>query len=96
MDDRHADAVVRLEWIHARAGNERWKEQLDLVTEELRRLPLYFSHEVEVWGARKRSASLLFTDIQQQQGYEAYANRQAHVYEVLAADSMAFYRRVVK
>lgn len=86
--------MIRLEWIHARAGNERWKEQLDLATEELRRLPEYFSHMAEEWGIRKKPTALSLADPRDQQGYEAYANRQAHVYEVLAADSNAFYRRV--
>jgi len=37
----------RLVWLHAFARNERWKEELLLTREELRRLGAWYSHEIK-------------------------------------------------
>lgn len=87
--------MVRLEWIHALAGLERWKEHITLTKEELRRVTVYFAAVERRWGAQKPPATYQFADKQMEAGYQAYANRQAQVYATLSSSALDLYRSVV-
>lgn len=87
--------MVRLEWIHALAGNQRWKEHLILVREELRRTHEYFQYVSNAWLAREPPPDHNFVEPQMANGYQAFMYRQSQVYAGLASQAHGLYRTVV-
>lgn len=79
--------VVRLEWLHACAARDRWLEELHLLKEELRRLPLSFRAEKEAWNSKRESLPDENPHSHTYRGYQAYARRQARVYESLELEA---------
>lgn len=86
--------MVRLEWIHALAGLQRWREHLNLAREELRRTAAYFAAVETRWRERKPPANYEFAEEQIEAGYQAYCNRQAQVYATLGASASGLYQQV--
>ena len=75
--------TVRHEWMTCRARADRWKEESDLLQEEMRRVITSLEWKSSLWGKRvgSRSGSLP-PDIQH--GVDSYARKQASVYHELA------------
>lgn len=75
---------VCVEWLKARARSLRWKEELLLLPEELRRTIQYHSWKADWWNGR--IALCLPSDLALREGLSAHAIRQASIQRGLAAD----------
>jgi hypothetical protein len=82
-DEEEVNETVRHEWMTCRARADRWKEELDLLQEEMRRAIAFLEWKSSSWGERvgSRSGSVAI-DIQH--GIDAYARKQANTYHELA------------
>jgi hypothetical protein len=75
---------IRVMWLKSRARAHRWKEEIQLVREEMERVKKFFEWEEEWWKsqANGRQPTVLIgetavSDVMLAEGLEAYANRQA-------------------
>lgn len=74
-------AAMRVEWAKSHARVERWQEELELVIEEMRRVPWYMAWKTSWWIARaegRTDGSPLL-----QAGCCAYAAKQAFIWFAL-------------
>jgi hypothetical protein len=75
--------AMRVEWAKAHARHRRWEEELELVLEEIRRVPWYLSWKAQWWEERaywrRETASP-----EVYEGCIAYAAKQAEVHRSLA------------
>ncbi|KZV81936.1 hypothetical protein EXIGLDRAFT_844184 [Exidia glandulosa HHB12029] len=62
---------LRIEWLRCKARSQRWKEEIALCREEMRRTSVSLSHEGRLWAQRASSAL---------GGHAAYALRQQAVH----------------
>ena len=77
------DLAVRVEWAKARARSERWNEEVNIITEEMRRVLRYLGWRAEHWqGLAEFDADL---DPAGRAGVRAYALRQANLVRRLRA-----------
>ncbi|KAF7313212.1 CxC2 domain-containing protein [Mycena kentingensis (nom. inval.)] len=82
-DEELRDAI-RIEWSKAYARTRRWREEVRLLQEEWRRLPLSWAYEESVWEKRFNSVAALQRSEEEKDGLRAYAARQADTYRDLA------------
>lgn len=68
---------MRVEWAKARARMMRWREELLIVQEEMRRVLVYLSWRAEWW--RERSSLRTHDDGSVLSGVSGYANKQAAI-----------------
>ncbi|KAJ8502454.1 hypothetical protein ONZ45_g11741 [Pleurotus djamor] len=87
------NAGLRVEWAKSRARYLRWKEEVLLVKEEMRRVRVTFEYEGNVWRQRQSEASKITTDPVLAQGLAAYAHRQTCVREQLRSSFTAIWER---
>ncbi|KAG6809653.1 hypothetical protein H0H92_015320 [Tricholoma furcatifolium] len=66
---------IRLEWMKARARAERWREEVILLEEEMRRVLQYCGWQAEWWDQQARSTNSAALD----EGLHAFAAEQAFV-----------------
>lgn len=85
--------VVRLEWIHASAGGQRWTEQLRLLVEEQNRVALTFRWSQRQWERRKTSQTP-FTDARELHGWVSYCSKQAAKYAGLADEADSYVEKL--
>ncbi|KAJ7733908.1 hypothetical protein B0H16DRAFT_1327784 [Mycena metata] len=69
--------AVRIEWAKVRARSHRWREEVDLLEEEMGRVVRFFFWRAEEWSAQVGRKGLV--DGPQLEGETAYARRQAAV-----------------
>ncbi|KAJ7093352.1 hypothetical protein B0H15DRAFT_947488 [Mycena belliarum] len=74
-DSQAMDEAVRIEWAKARARACRWREEVDLLEEEMRRILAFLSWRAGWWRSQVGRKGLL--EGPQLQGETAYALRQA-------------------
>ena len=81
----HCFLAFRLEWCKARARSERWKEEVLLLKEEMRRTLVFIEVNSEVWEGRASSTTqvVLSNDPAIRDGMSAYAQYQSHVFSSL-------------
>lgn len=79
--------VLRLEWVHATAVVNRWEEELRLLKEESRRLPVSFRQERDHWILNRDRYNGGELSEEAQGGFKAYACQQAAQYELLASEA---------
>ena len=74
--------AFHIEWSKAYARSERWKEEVLLLREEMRRTLVFLDHSLRMWSTRGSPSSLatLSKDSAVTKGLQAYANRQSHVF----------------
>jgi hypothetical protein len=65
---------LKLEWCKARARRDRWKEEVSLLLEEMRRLDSYGQWEANVWDGRKGARAVESQELQE--GLTAFASEQ--------------------
>ena len=83
LSDREVNETVRHEWMTCRARADRWREEADLLQEEMRRIVVFLEWKSSSWGERVGSRSGSITaDIQH--GVDSYARKQASIYHELA------------
>jgi len=81
--EEEVNETVRHEWMTCRARADRWKEESDLLQEEMRRVIVFLEWK-SAWWAKKvgsRSGSIA-ADIQH--GVDSYARKQSTIYHNLA------------
>ncbi|KAJ7761388.1 hypothetical protein B0H16DRAFT_1456135 [Mycena metata] len=78
--------AVQIEWAKTRARSHRWKEEVDLLEEEMARVQRFFAWRAAHW--REQVGRRELPEGQQLEGETAYALRQAAVQEELG-DSVA-------
>ncbi|KAJ7839295.1 hypothetical protein B0H13DRAFT_2239609 [Mycena leptocephala] len=83
--DLELEDALRIEWAKAYARMCRWDEEVQLLQEEFRRLPISFEHRAAAWMDRARAVELQTMPRELAQGMRAYAVRQAKMYRDLAA-----------
>jgi hypothetical protein len=80
---------MRVEWVKARARMTRWKEELLLVQEEMRRVIDYLRWRGEWW--RKRSSLRTHSDDTISSGISGYANKQAVICSRIAGQCACYW-----
>ncbi|KAJ7693184.1 hypothetical protein B0H17DRAFT_933273, partial [Mycena rosella] len=78
------DTGLCVEWSKAWARTRRWTEEVRLLKEEMRRVPLTLRWKATWWLEKERLAPAGF-DEERAEGAAAYATRQAELYTKLAA-----------
>lgn len=81
--EEEVNETVRHEWMTCRARADRWKEESELLQEEMRRVVAFLEWKSTWWGEKVGSRKGCITaDIQQ--GIDGYARKQANTYHELA------------
>ena len=75
--------TVRHEWMTCRARADRWREESDLLQEEMRRVIAFLEWKSGSWAQKVGSRSGSVT-VDIQHGIDSYARKQASVYHELA------------
>ena len=82
-DGEDVSETVRHEWMTCRARADRWREELDLLQEEMRRVIAFLEWKSSSWAGRVGSRSGSVT-VDIQHGIDSYARKQASIYRGLA------------
>ncbi|KAJ7145502.1 hypothetical protein C8R46DRAFT_918383, partial [Mycena filopes] len=81
--------ALRIEWAKTRALGLRNTEEVDLLEEEMRRVPVFLRWRAAEWDAKKDHSNAqmrpeLLGDARQREGHDAYATRQARMLRAIA------------
>ncbi|KAJ7800235.1 hypothetical protein B0H14DRAFT_2387450 [Mycena olivaceomarginata] len=76
--------ALRIEWSKAWARTRRWNEEVRLLEEEWRHLPLSYAHCEQQWVKRAVEVPTGTIDVADAEGMVAYATKQAQLYRDLA------------
>ena len=87
--------MVRLEWVHAKAALDRWKEEGLLLREESRRVVESFLKKSESFMAMKNRYNDRKLPERVQRGYHSYLYRQAWEFNELADFAKKQYSQVI-
>ena len=80
--EQEVNETIRHEWMTCRARADRWKEESDLLQEEMRRVIAFLEWKSDSWAGKAGSRSgSIAADIQH--GVDSYARKQASVYHEL-------------
>ncbi|KAF7325870.1 hypothetical protein MKEN_00437800 [Mycena kentingensis (nom. inval.)] len=85
--DAEMREAIRVEWAKAYARVRRWREEVCLLEEEWRRLPLSFAHEERLWVERAKSVKVGIEEVEVAEGMVAYAAKKADMYRDLSRRS---------
>lgn len=80
---------MRVEWAKSKAHAERWGEETQLLTEEMRRVVEYFAWKARWWAIQGQRRTHASTEIQE--GIVAYAAKQVAMYHGLAKSFIAIW-----
>jgi len=81
--EQEVNETIRHEWMTCRARADRWREESDLLQEEMRRVIVFLEWKSDSWGEKVGSRlGSIAADIQH--GVDSYARKQASVYHELA------------
>ena len=70
-------SALRIEWCRSRARAMHWSEEVLLLREEMRRVLAFFQWQAEWWDERRNLLVGLSSD--KEEGFIAYASKQAHI-----------------
>ncbi|TEB28145.1 hypothetical protein FA13DRAFT_1711969 [Coprinellus micaceus] len=89
------DECERAEWCKARARVQRWREEVQLIKEEMRRVVVYLHWKAGWWEGQgiRRSDDI---DVDVAHGLEAYSAKQASYCRRLAADCLTHWLPTLK
>ncbi|KAL0568497.1 hypothetical protein V5O48_013488 [Marasmius crinis-equi] len=79
-DSEAMKEALRIEWCKAYARKRRWTEELELVEEEMRRVPLSLEHKAQAWEGRRMPTN----NDPQTEGINAYCNQQAALRQAIS------------
>ncbi|KAJ7093330.1 hypothetical protein B0H15DRAFT_776920 [Mycena belliarum] len=87
--NRAMNEALRIEWAKTRALGLRNTEEVDLLEEEMRRVPVYMRWRADWWESKKLHVDEdqrpdLLDDERQREGHDAYATRQARIMRSIA------------
>ncbi|KAJ7856129.1 hypothetical protein B0H14DRAFT_3644088 [Mycena olivaceomarginata] len=85
--EEELEDALRIEWSKAWARSRRWTEEVRLLEEEWRRLPVTYAHREQLW--KDRAVAVPVTKIPEAvaEGMLAYAMKPAQLYRDLAAQA---------
>ncbi|KAJ7116750.1 hypothetical protein C8R46DRAFT_1051327 [Mycena filopes] len=83
--DEELEDALRIEWAKAWAWSQRWTEEVRLLEEEWRRLPVTYAHRERLWTNRAIAVPVGQIPAAEAEGMLAYAMKQVHLYRNLAA-----------
>ncbi|KAF8957920.1 hypothetical protein BDZ97DRAFT_1591460, partial [Flammula alnicola] len=69
--------VYRVNWLRARAQNNRWAEELNLTKHEMQWTVRWYVHMAEKWKARRDP------EVEVSRGHRAYAEKQMAMWNEL-------------
>ncbi|KAJ7032307.1 hypothetical protein C8F04DRAFT_1262054 [Mycena alexandri] len=72
---------LRVEWAKTRARAHRWREEVDLLEEEMRRILVFLEWRAWWWRGLKDNRPEVVETATMQEGFNAYAERQAVIQE---------------
>ncbi|KAG6848454.1 hypothetical protein H0H93_016828 [Arthromyces matolae] len=75
---------LRIEWCKSKARADRWKEEVQLLREEMRRVPLFFRFRSRWWREQATQSTDGCSDEPITRGMRAYALDQSAMYEAMA------------
>ncbi|KAJ7059357.1 hypothetical protein C8F01DRAFT_1255058 [Mycena amicta] len=78
--DEEIIAAVRIEWCKAWARVRRWQEEVRILEEEVRRLPISLQYEQNLWKSRAQAVPVGSIDEEEAEGMVAYSLKQAAMY----------------
>jgi hypothetical protein len=84
--------ALRYEWVRMRARRDRWREEVALLLEEMRRSVAYLRWKAHQWVERSNQQNI--TDITLQSGLRAYALRQGNIFRSLAETYLSEWNNV--
>ncbi|KAF7375725.1 CxC2 domain-containing protein [Mycena sanguinolenta] len=79
------DEELEDEWSKAWARSRRWTEEVRLLEEEWRRLPVTYAHRERLWIKRTVAVPVGSIPVAEAEGKIAYASKQSQMYRDLAA-----------
>lgn len=79
--------AVRVEFLKCRARSMRWKEEVELLEEEMRRTLAFFKYKMEWWFS-KQASTIGGEGADYDEGFSAYALSQVTVYHTLRRDCL--------
>ncbi|KAJ7848834.1 hypothetical protein B0H14DRAFT_2356572 [Mycena olivaceomarginata] len=82
--DEELEDALRIEWAKAWARSRRWTEEVRLLEEEWRRLPVTYAYRERQWVDRAVTVPTGDIEFAVAEGKVAYATRQADMYRELA------------
>ncbi|KAK6996617.1 CxC2 domain-containing protein [Favolaschia claudopus] len=82
--EEEMEDALRIEWAKAWARSRRWAEEVRLLEEEWRRLPISYAHRENIWIRRAIAVPTSTIPAAEAEGMLAYAMKQAQLYRVLA------------
>lgn len=85
--------MLRLQWLHAAAGHERWKEEFYLLLEEQRRVCATFQFQAREWISRARGEHYEWA--QADNGYRAFCWRQSRMYRQMGDKAEVLYQQML-
>ncbi|KAF7341815.1 hypothetical protein MSAN_02036500 [Mycena sanguinolenta] len=83
-EDDEMVTPLRIEWSKAWARSRRWTEEVRLLEEEWRRLPVTHAHREKVWIERAVAVPVGSIPFAEAEGMVAYATKQSQMYRDLA------------
>ncbi|KAJ7047950.1 hypothetical protein C8F04DRAFT_1172413 [Mycena alexandri] len=83
--DEELEDALRIEWAKAWARSRRWTEEVRLLEEEWRRLPVTYAYRERQWLDRAVALPVGVIPFEEAQGMVAYAAKHAQLYRKLAA-----------
>ncbi|KAF7341814.1 hypothetical protein MSAN_02036400 [Mycena sanguinolenta] len=83
-EDDEMVTPLRIEWSKAWARSRRWTEEVRLLEEEWRRLPVTYAHREKVWIERAVAVPVGSIPFAEAEGMVAYATKQSQMYRDLA------------
>ncbi|KAJ7024475.1 hypothetical protein C8F04DRAFT_1192393 [Mycena alexandri] len=85
--DAELEDVLRIEWAKAYARSRRWKEEVMLLEEEMRRVIVTFEYNTSSWDARSQVIKVGEVDELFAEGAIAYAIKQARMFRQMAEEA---------
>ncbi|KAJ7764813.1 hypothetical protein B0H16DRAFT_1310446 [Mycena metata] len=85
--DAELEDALRIEWAKAYARSRRWKEEVMLLEEEMRRVIVTFKYNASSWDARGQVIRVGEVDEVFAEGAIAYAIKQGRMFRQMAEDA---------
>ncbi|KAH7904723.1 hypothetical protein BJ138DRAFT_1138468 [Hygrophoropsis aurantiaca] len=82
VEERELNEGLRVEWGQSRARAQRWHEEVQLLSEEMRRVVVFLDWKSKWWTVQGTKRSNMSADISS--GLRAYAAKQENIYHDLA------------
>lgn len=86
----HSHLVYRVNWLRAKARQDRWMEEVEIVKNEMRWTILWFEHQSKEWNDRLKESKK-----KEQWGHIAYAEKQITMWEKFIKEGERGFRKIM-